>query len=96
MANQEHYESAKKRVRMLFDFYKHAAIYVTVNLLLLLVNLITEPHTLWFYWPLIFWGIGLASHAFKVYGFSTTSKWEEKKIQEMVEREQAKSHSEDK
>jgi hypothetical protein len=38
-----------------------------VNALLIIVNLSTTPDKLWFYWPLLGWGIGLAAHAFGVY-----------------------------
>ena len=41
--------------------------YVAVNVLLLAINLLTTPNTLWFYWPLLGWGIGLAGHAYLVH-----------------------------
>ena len=40
-------------------FKIHFAAYVAVNLLLVIINLLTTPHLLWFYWPLIELGIGL-------------------------------------
>jgi hypothetical protein len=43
-------------------FKIHFAAYVGVNLVLIAVNLLTTPHLLWFYWPLIGWGIGLIAH----------------------------------
>jgi len=43
-------------------FKIHFGVYVAVNLLLLAVNLLTTPHILWFYWPLIGWGIGIVAH----------------------------------
>ncbi|PSQ89999.1 MAG: hypothetical protein BRD45_01155 [Bacteroidetes bacterium QS_8_64_10] len=35
-------------------------------------------------YPLFGWGIGLASHAFKVYGFGTSSEWEERRVRELM------------
>jgi hypothetical protein len=48
-------------------FRIHLIIYAVVNVLLIIVNLATSPDKLWFYWPLIGWGIGIAAHGFGVY-----------------------------
>ena len=44
-------------------FYIHLAAYLAVNALLFCVNLLSTPARLWFYWPLLGWGVGLAAHA---------------------------------
>lgn len=49
-------------------FRIHFSIYLAVNLLLLVLNLTLSPHHLWFYWPLLGWGLGIVVHAFAVYG----------------------------
>ncbi len=36
--------------------------YIVVNAVLVLINLLLTPGVLWFQWPLIGWGIGVASH----------------------------------
>jgi hypothetical protein len=41
----------------------HATVYVAVNVLLITINLSTASGHLWFRWPLLGWGIGLAVHA---------------------------------
>ncbi len=38
-----------------------------MNLLLIVVNLLTTPNHLWFYWPLVGWGIGIIAHGAAVY-----------------------------
>jgi hypothetical protein len=43
-------------------FRINLAAYVGVNLLLLVINLLTTPDHLWFYWPLVGWGIGIVAH----------------------------------
>lgn len=48
-------------------FRVHLIIYAVVNVLLIILNLATSPDKLWFYWPLVGWGIGLIAHAFGVY-----------------------------
>ena len=44
------------------SFYVHATIYVLVNLLLIIINLMFVPDFLWFFLPLVGWGIGLTMH----------------------------------
>ena len=48
-------------------FRIHLIVYAAVNLLLLAINLFTDRAHLWFYWPLIGWGLGLMGHALLVY-----------------------------
>jgi hypothetical protein len=45
----------------------HLIVYVAVNILLLLINLLVSPHHLWFYWPALGWGLGIVGHAFLVH-----------------------------
>jgi hypothetical protein len=80
---------ARERVAKLRGFYIHATVYVLVNLFLIAVNLIGSPHYLWFFYPLVGWGIGLGMHALTVFGsFGPFSRdWEQRKIQEYLDRE---------
>ena len=48
-------------------FQIHLAAYVAVNLLLIVINLLTTPTVLWFFWPLAGWGIGILAHGAAVY-----------------------------
>jgi hypothetical protein len=48
-------------------FKIHFSAYVLVNLVLIAVNLLTTPDKLWFYWPLIGWGIGIIAHGAAIY-----------------------------
>ena len=83
------YQKAKKRVEALKGFYVHLTVYVLVNLLLCTINLLTSPGRLWFYWPLLGWGIAVALHALRVFGagLGLGTEWEEKKIAEMMEQD---------
>ncbi len=57
-------------MKLLFEdigFKIHFAVYVLVNLLLIVINLLTTPDELWFYWPLLGWGIGIIAHGAAVY-----------------------------
>ena len=47
-------------------FKIHLLVYLSVNALLIVINLVTTPNKYWFFWPLLGWGVGLAGHAFGV------------------------------
>ncbi len=70
MENPEAYKRAKKRVEAKIGFYIHLAVYVGVNLLLVIINLTSSPQYLWFIWPLFGWGIGVFFHGLSVFVFS--------------------------
>lgn len=58
---------AVRRADMKLAFRSHVIAYAIVNAGLLAINLVSTPGHLWFYWPMIGWGIGLAAHAAVVY-----------------------------
>lgn len=80
------YERASKRVKELKGFYGNLISYCLVIPFLIFVNLYTVPQYHWFWWPMLGWGIGLASHALQVFGIGRS--WEEKQIQKIMEKEQ--------
>ena len=89
--NDKKYEKAKKRVEELKSFYGNLAAYVAINAILIIINFVTSPRSLWFYWVTIFWGIGILIHASKVFIFKGKflgEEWEEKKIKEILEKEE--------
>ena len=89
--NDESYEKARKRVKEIKGFYLNLITYLVVNLVLLIINLVTKPHHLWFYWVAIFWGIGILFNAANIFlrkGRFMGSEWEEKKIKKMMDREE--------
>ena len=43
-------------------FRVHCIVYFFVNAFLIILNLLGNSEHLWFYWPLIGWGIGLLAH----------------------------------
>jgi len=48
-------------------FLIHLGVYIAVNLLLIVIDLTSSPGKIWFFWPLLGWGIGIISHAYAVY-----------------------------
>ena len=92
--DEDQYYEAKKRVEMLKGFYGNLVSFIIVNIFLLVINLYTSPNHLWFYWPLLWWGIGVVFHGFKVFGVFPHfgREWEEKKINEIMEKEKNKTN----
>ncbi len=87
--DEEKYKRAKARVEELRKFYAHLISYIVVNIVLVAINLVTSPNQLWFYWVTAFWGIGLIWHAIRVFGKFGKER-EEKKIEEIMEKEERK------
>jgi hypothetical protein len=67
--SDEEYRSARRRVRRVFGFYKHAATFVTVLLVLLAVDLIADADDFFVHWVALIWGIILALHFLNVFVF---------------------------
>lgn len=88
--NEERYYKAKKRVEEIKGFYGNLIAYIVVNIGLLVFNLLTSPNSLWFYWPLMWWGIGVVFHGLKVFNYMPffNKEWEEKKINEFINKEE--------
>ena len=85
MENQETYLRAKKRVEAKIAFYLHLAVYIVVNLLLIIINLATSTGYIWFKWPLLGWGIAIGFHALMTFVFSGGSVIKEKMIEKEME-----------
>jgi len=80
------YNKAKRRVLSIKIFYIHLSIYIIVNFGLFVINILTASDKLWFYWPIIGWGMGLLIHGALVFGITGVfvKEWEEKKIKELM------------
>lgn len=89
----DRYERAMKRVEDIKGFYGNLGSYIVVNLGLMILNLVTTPEHLWFYWPMIGWGIGVIFHGMKVFNYVPFfgKEWEEKKLKQFLEEEKRKN-----
>ncbi len=81
-AENNAYFEAKQKIENLKEFYGSLISYCVVIPFLIFINLRYSPHFQWFWFPMVGWGFGLVMKALRVYGFS--SKWEERKIQEFM------------
>ena len=87
MNDQEKYKKAEKTVEAKLGFYRHLIVYLAVNALLFIINIITAPHELWFQWPLIGWGIGLFFHGVGVFRHPKTSSLKERMIEKEMKKQ---------
>lgn len=87
---QSLYINAQKRVEDLKSFYGNLASYIIFIGGLAVLNLTTSPEYLWFLWPAVGWGLGLAFHAMKVFNYTPFlgRSWEERKIRELMDKDQ--------
>ena len=86
MQAQPDIDKATQRVEEKLGFYVHLVIYVLVNAILTTLNFINSPDKLWFYWPLMGWGIGVIFHAFRVFSSKSTPKFKQKMIDKELEK----------
>ncbi|WP_223788051.1 helix-turn-helix domain-containing protein [Marinicella meishanensis] len=79
---------AMEYVQGLKSFYVHAMVFVVINTFILLVNLLTSPGNLWFFWATLGWGLGLAMHAMVTFDWlgRFDSEWEKKQIEKRLGR----------
>ncbi len=89
---EEAYLRAKKKVDKLIGFYWHLAVYVVVNIFLILLIALNSNEGFSGFGPYAtatFWGIGLAFHFIGVFGpdFFFGKDWEKKKVEEFMDKE---------
>ncbi|PXF52380.1 MAG: histidine kinase [Candidatus Methanophagaceae archaeon] len=82
MAEEVSLEEYKKAYREVVseeekrDFLVHLVVYVLVNAMLIAINFIYSPEAIWFFYPLIGWGIGISIH------YLSGVRWIQKELEE--------------
>jgi hypothetical protein len=53
-----------------------------------LINLMTSPQHLWFYWPALGWGLGLLMHSLRVFTHfgPLGPEWEKREVEKRLGR----------
>ena len=87
MTREERYEQARRRVRELRYFYRSLTTYVVVMVALFFVDLASGDGW-WVYWPALGWGAFLLLHALRVFAPGKGSRWEERKIRQIMDRDE--------
>ena len=92
ISEQDRYIEAKKRVEKIKGFYWHLFWYLVVNIFIIF-NIFRNLELGEFHFPMLstafFWGIGLAFHAYGVFGkhLLFSKDREERKIKEFMEKD---------
>jgi uncharacterized integral membrane protein len=93
--DQIQYEEAVKKVKKLKGFYTHAIVYVVINIMFVIVNIQNLGSGESYFqfknfFTAFFWGIGLLAHGMATFVpyFILGKDWEERKIKELMEKEQ--------
>jgi len=82
MAEETSLEEYKKAYREVVSeeekrvFLIHLVVYVLVNAMLIAFNFIYSPEAIWFFYPLIGWGIGISIH------YLSGVRWIQKELEE--------------
>ncbi|PHQ78723.1 MAG: histidine kinase [Coxiella sp. (in: Bacteria)] len=98
MHDETHREEATSYVRELKAFYQHLTTYIIVNIVLVIINLLVNPHHMWFYWITIFWGLAVLAQAIRLFGPNRklNKKWEKKKVDQYMDKNPNDSTPKDK
>jgi transcriptional regulator with XRE-family HTH domain len=80
---------ALAHVRKVKGFYIHASQYVIVIAALTVLNLVWFPSYLWFIWPALGWGMGVAAHGLSVFDAVPflNGAWEKRQVEKYLGRE---------
>lgn len=84
------YYKAKRQVQELKNFYTSLISYCVVIPFLIFINLRFSSQFQWFWFPMFGWGFGLTMKALRAFGYS--SNWEERKIQQLLNKEENKQN----
>lgn len=88
---EDAYIRAKKRVDALKGFYWHLAVYIVINVfLIILIGMNAGFDHFGTYATAFFWGIGLIFHFLGVFGpdYIFGKDWEQRKVKEYMDKEQ--------
>lgn len=88
--SREAYIKARRKVVQVKNLIKHFIAFVMANILIIGLNLLTNPTNLWYYWVSIPWIGILIAHYFYVYDIDQmifNRDWEEKHIEKAIEKE---------
>ena len=85
----ERYQRAQKQVNEIKGFYGNLTSYIVVNLFLMFINLRYSPEHLWFFWPMLGWGIGVLFHGLKAFNYTPFlgKDWEQRKLKQFMDQE---------
>ncbi len=88
------YQEARKRIKKIKGFYTHLAVYIVINIMIIIINFQNlDAGESYFqkenFFTAFFWGIGLAAHGLSTFlpNWFLGNNWEQRKIEELMEKE---------
>ena len=86
------HRKAKKQAKEIRSFYINLMCYCIVIPILIALNLKLTPDQYWFQYSMLGWGTGVVFHGLSAFNCSPIlgRNWEERKIQEILEKEKYK------
>ncbi len=83
---QNRYQTAKRKVRKIRDFYINLSFFCLFIPIIIAINLYYVPEFHWFWFSISGWGIGLLFHGLSTFDFKLFSlnNWEERKLQQFI------------
>lgn len=83
----------RKQVKRQASFYRRCLMMGVLVLFLFIINMVTSPGTLWFFWPALPILFTLTLNGFRVFGKAHFSdEWEQRRLEKMKRRSERKSH----
>lgn len=86
ISEEELYRRARERVEEKRGFWVHLAVYILVNVVLIVVWAVGGGGFPWFVFILGGWGIGLLMHLVSVFVFSRDSGWHARQVEKEMEK----------
>ncbi|MCB0640917.1 MAG: 2TM domain-containing protein [Phaeodactylibacter sp.] len=79
---------ARRRVAAKKSFFYHLGVYCIMGVFFFLMNVLTDPLDLWFFFPMLPWGVGLGIHYITVFGLPgmNMERWEERQMEREIDR----------
>lgn len=86
------FRRATERVHARVGFVAHVGVFLAIGLLLLVLNLVTTPESLWFFWPMLFWLIALTAHVVVLFGpgMRAMERWRDREYEREIDRMSAR------
>ena len=92
------YQDARKRVKAKKEFYEHLSTYLGMATFFFFLNMFTGGY-MWFYWPMLGWGIGILFHYIGVFGVpgigELDENWERRQLKKELNRMEELQEEED-
>ncbi|WP_051709735.1 2TM domain-containing protein [Andreprevotia chitinilytica] len=89
-------DQARDHAHKLAAFYRHLCLYVLICGGLSALNFLQTPHYFWAGWVWFGWGIGMASHALRLFTRGPLGQdWIERKASELHNAQQTATHQQD-